>query len=191
MQYWISYSNCILSYLFGGGRECYVDSSNLALREGDIRILCTNDTIIGEELVCRSHGGWILLKPKIYLFPIPFNRIFTADEITILKNSIPKKITDNTYRLLKEIESLLFTENVDIQPTHISNIRLHKFHRLKRIQKQQEIIGNLLADDSSHILICGPDDYLHTEMLPEPPEEIRYFLPNHGEKRRRRRKLRL
>lgn len=190
MQYWISYSNCILSSVFGHTNECYVESSNLALREGDIRILCANDTIIGEELVCKSHGGWNLLQPTFYLFPIPFNRLFTEGEIRSLKDGIPKKITDITYRLVKEIENLLFAENIDIHPSQISDKRLHKKHRLERIYSQQEIVSRLLSDISSHILICEPDDYIKTELLPEPPEEIRYFLPNHGAKRLHRRTLR-
>lgn len=176
---------------FGGSHDPYVETSNLAYREGDIRILIDDNYIYGEEFVYKTYGGWSVFEPHYYLFPIPLDKIFTLDEIKSFQNVTPKKIYNSTYQLLKEIDYLLFIENVDINPSQISNMRIHRLNRLERIQKQKEKISNLLIDKTSHIIECGEDDFVKSEILAEPPTEIRYFLPNHGEKRRRRRKPKL
>lgn len=193
MQYWIKYTAQDTTFLrraFGGTTEYFVESSNLAYKESDIRLLIEGDAIIGEELVYKSLGGWNVFQLDYYLFPIPINRILIEEEIKTLIDPNPKRITYSAYQLLKDVENLLYIENIDIHPSHISNKRLHKQHRIERIQKQQEKISNYLAKESNKIILCGNEDYLKSEILSEPPIEIRYFLPNHGEKRRRRRKPR-
>lgn len=193
MQYWISHSKRYFDTAFGGSDNEYeVDMVNLALNEGDICIIIDyfDKTIIGEKRVYKVCSGWAVLEVNFYLFPIPLSKIFTEDELQNFDIEVTYKITENTYNLLKGCETLSYYENIGIQPSKIANLRQYRYNRLQRIQEAKDIISQLQSRESQRIMECTGDDYLIVEPAKEPPIEIKYFLPNHGEKRRQRRKPR-
>lgn len=200
MQYWISTEKFTrLAKLYGNYQ--YVTTTDLTLNVGDVRIIVDiyDQTIAGEEIVYKASEGWVVLEVHYYFFPMPLCDIFTDEEIGVLNNikstkeitqTSCKKITQKTYQLVQKLQELLFFEKTEVNSSRCYNRRRINLRKAQQIQHHKETIFQLQLSETHHLIDFINEDYLKQKPAEKPPLEIKYYLPNHGEKRRKRRKPR-
>ncbi len=182
MQYWIIqafFVPPIFDYCYHNGIR--VTKSSLALKEGDICILCStlHKQIIRVEIVHKASNGWIALKKLWDFSSITAKEVFNEEEVLMLESGEPKKISENTYHLLHE----LYRERFSLC------CRGHRGYLIKKRQRDQariELISQLQSKEIQHIFDCTDDDYLNYEPSVEPPNEIKCFMPEEKKIRFRR-----